>query len=80
LLLRFFFLKVPFQTFLTTKIIIPSRYSLFHSRSLWDIGLTGGVLDEFFWFRSPAHFLSQGRHVFNEEVEDIVEDENEKDE
>jgi hypothetical protein len=37
-------------------------------------------LDEFFWFRPSVHCLSDRRHIFDEEMKNVVKDEEEKDE
>jgi len=71
----FLLLKKPAQTFAVAKIKIFSRYSLFHGRSLWNIGLTIWILNKFFWLSLMVHFSPPGGHIPDKEVERIIKNE-----
>ena len=69
-------LKEPIHAFLAAEVKVPSFQPFLHGRSFGNIGLAAGVLNEF--FRSDISSLSRGKHRPDEEVEDGVENQDEK--
>ena len=61
------------QTILIAEVIFLPCHSLLYRQSPGNIRLTAGVLDQFLWFHAPIRSLSVGRHIFDEKVENRIE-------
>jgi hypothetical protein len=72
--------KEFFQTSLIAEIIISSSHPFSDGRSLWDIGLTIGILNKFFRFNLPIQFFSLHEYIFHKVVKDHIEEEKKEDE
>ena len=69
---RCFLFKEFSQTFLVTEIVISPSDSFSNGSSLLDIGLTIGILDEFFWFRLPIQFLPLFKYPIHQVAKDRI--------
>ena len=72
---RCFLFKEFSQTFLVTEIVISPSDSFSNGSSLLDIGLTTGILDEFFWFRLPIQFSPLYEYVFHKVAKNRIKKE-----
>ena len=77
--LRHIPLQKTFEAFSTAEIISSPCHSLFYGSPFWYVGLTIGVLDQFFRVSHSLHLFSDGRHIPDENVENVVKSKDEDD-
>ena len=61
------------QTVLIAEVNVLPCHGLPDGRSLGNIGLAAGILNQFLWLDAPIHLSSVRSHAFDEEVENRTE-------